>query len=420
MKWPNVLLRLIANVESGFGFPLDYQGEVDGEIPFYKVSDMNLSGNEVEMRCHNNSLDMNKLRELGARSFPPGTVIFPKIGAAIATEKKRILTCPSTFDNNVMGVIPREGVVSKYLFYWFSSINLKDLANPGHVPSIRKAVIEELLIPLPPLSEQRRIVEILDEVDRIRRLRKEGNQKAERIFPALFLKMFGRPFFDKTPEWRSTRLGNVLSVIRNGTTAAQNTDGRGYPVSRIETISDGTINPQKVRFVELDDQEYDKWKLILGDILFSHINSESHIGKTALYTSTPPLLVHGMNLLLLRPKQSEVVPEYLYSFLNMPEVRTAFRTCCKRAVNQASLNQRDIIDLEIQIPPLYFQKKFVERFKIIQTVLCNQNVEAKKIEEIFSLLRMAAFSSELTAKWREAHLKELLKEGRENILRLVG
>ena len=86
--WPMVPIKEVAAVESGYGFPLDYQGKTDEEIPFLKVSDMNLPGNEKAIVCWNHSVSRKVLRELKGEAYPKGTVIFPKIGAAIAPLKK--------------------------------------------------------------------------------------------------------------------------------------------------------------------------------------------------------------------------------------------------------------------------------------------------------------------------------------------
>ena len=88
--WIQTKLSQVAFVQSGAGFPERYQGQADCEIPFYKVSDMNLPGNEREMVFENNTISEEVRRELGAFLFPEGSTIFPKIGGAIATNKKRM------------------------------------------------------------------------------------------------------------------------------------------------------------------------------------------------------------------------------------------------------------------------------------------------------------------------------------------
>jgi type I restriction enzyme, S subunit len=161
--WTKTYLSDVASVESGSGFPDKYQGQVGQEIPFYKVSDMNIAGNEHEMIYENNSITNTVRQELGAFLFPKGSVIFPKIGGAIATNKKRRTTRDCCVDNNVMGVIPKAGKIdSDFLFYFFLAHDLSEFANEAHLPSIKKTVVEAWEITLPTsLTEQQRIVGIL-------------------------------------------------------------------------------------------------------------------------------------------------------------------------------------------------------------------------------------------------------------------
>ena len=80
------------------------QGRRSGTYPFIKVSDMNLAGNETHIRHSNNYVEALDLVELGTEPFPSGTVVFPKVGAAIATNKKRVLTVPTVIYNNMIGI----------------------------------------------------------------------------------------------------------------------------------------------------------------------------------------------------------------------------------------------------------------------------------------------------------------------------
>lgn len=156
----------VAEVRSGWGFPHSHQGSGVGEIPFYKVSDMNLHGNETKMFAANNYVNLHTAKKLGVKPAPAGTVIFPKIGAAVGTNKKRLLTKSSAYDNNVMGLVPASSLDSQYLYYWMQTFDLLKIANnSGAVPSIRKSEMESLKIPVPSLREQCQIAEKLSKLD---------------------------------------------------------------------------------------------------------------------------------------------------------------------------------------------------------------------------------------------------------------
>lgn len=165
----------IAEVRSGWGFPLAYQGVKEGELPFYKVGDMNLSGNGTHLSVANNYISSNVAKKLGARPSPAGTVVFPKIGAALVTNKKRILSQSSVYDNNVMGLIPGESVLSSFLYHWLQTIDLVDLANDsGAIPSIRKSTVENQLMPLPNVDSQKEVSTSLDLFDALSHSLTEG------------------------------------------------------------------------------------------------------------------------------------------------------------------------------------------------------------------------------------------------------
>lgn len=161
--WRWVRLGEVANIVSGFGFPKRFQGKPVGPIPFIKVSDLGAPENDPHIQAAANYVDEQTLRRLKARAYDPGTVVFPKIGGAIATNKKRILGVRATFDNNIMGAIPlHDRIIPRYLLAVFSTIDLNGLAENGPVPSIRKSTVQQLVVPLPPLAEQRRIVAHLE------------------------------------------------------------------------------------------------------------------------------------------------------------------------------------------------------------------------------------------------------------------
>lgn len=154
----------IGEIFSGAGFPVNQQGLLNEDIPFYKVSDMNLVGNEKYMISHNNSISRETAKQLGAKIIPTKSIIFPKIGGAIATNKKRILSVPSCVDNNVMAIYPNDKLVNPdFFFHLFSSIELSSFANEAALPSIKKSTVEERLVKIPiSLREQERICVLIN------------------------------------------------------------------------------------------------------------------------------------------------------------------------------------------------------------------------------------------------------------------
>jgi len=158
-------------------------------------------------------------------------------------------------------------------------------------------------------------------------------------------------------EWHCTKLGSeeepLLQVIRNGLTIKQDRQSGNYKVTRIETISDGEINLSKVQYVtDVPNNIVQSYFIQKGDILFSHINSESHLGKTAIAKQNYPDLLHGMNLLLFRVNPNKIAPEFLNFLFIFYRRMGVFRKYSSRAVNQSSLNQEVLKSLIIPLPTL--------------------------------------------------------------------
>jgi type I restriction enzyme, S subunit len=154
-----------------------------------KVADMNLPGNEVELQTALVERMMDRATAQ-YRCAPPRTIIFPKRGAAIATNKKRLSTEWTVFDPNVIGVIGGEALEQDFLFQWFQTFDLRTITEPGPTSQLNKKNLEPLVIPVPPtLEEQREIVSILDAIDRKIDLHRQKRAVLDELFKALLHKL---------------------------------------------------------------------------------------------------------------------------------------------------------------------------------------------------------------------------------------
>ena len=152
-------------------------------------------------------------------------------------------------------------------------------------------------------------------------------------------------------------ISEIAVLLRNGKSVRQSAELNGLPITRIETIADGTINPAKVGFADLEESDCTDWLLQDGDILISHINSTKHLGKCAIYQGDPPALIHGMNLLALRVEPDIAASRYVYWMLSSTGFRRKLPRITKDSVNQSSFNISSFRKLEIPLPPLPEQKR---------------------------------------------------------------
>lgn len=177
-------------------------------------------------------------------------------------------------------------------------------------------------------------------------------------------------------EWNIRCLGDLLSRCTNGLTYNVSISN-GIPVTRIETISTGEINYAKVGHIQ-NSVGYEDFRMQKGDILYSHINSLSQIGKVAYYNGKKEIY-HGMNLLLLRANQC-LNKQYLYYMLLTTYMRHMAQVIAKPAVNQASISTRDLKKIKIPVPPLPEQQKIAEVLSTWDKAIEKQSRLIEKLE----------------------------------------
>ena len=158
------------------------------------------------------------------------------------------------------------------------------------------------------------------------------------------------------------KLGEICE-IRNGYSGSQHLSKKGLKVSRIETISGHKVNMERVGYVAPFESS-ENYRLQVGDILFSNINSVEYIGNTAFIDKDYDLY-HGMNLLRLTPNNMVVIPFYLYLLLNTNRMLNRFKTVCNKAVSQASINQTELGKTVVQIPDINAQKQICELYQAL-------------------------------------------------------
>lgn len=194
------------------------------------------------------------------------------------------------------------------------------------------------------------------------------------------MKDSGVEWIGEVPEqWILAKLKYNCSGFQNGSSQTQlNSDISNYPVTRIETISTGKIDFDKVGYVENINNNY---LLKKNDFLISNINSIANLGNNAIFYSDRPLY-HGMNLLKITPKF--VYPKFLYYYFNSGIFRTNMQILCKPAINQASVSASNIKNIKMPFPPLpeqqaiadYLDDKCAQIDNITATI--NEQIEVLK------------------------------------------
>ena len=235
---------------------------------------------------------------------------------------------------------------------------------------ISRKHLSSVLIPCPPLSVQREIVARLEkelgEADRLAVKFTRVAELADDAFKAELDETF-KALEDNSrrdAEARRVRLGDVCEFVRNGANIKQRKGAVGIPITRIETLSGGVFNSQKVGYADIMNKKpFEKHIVGIGDLLISHINSAQFVGRTVMYRGeiNGPI-IHGMNLLRARLLDSgKILPAYVELWFKTISARIYISGVTKKSVNQASVNTTDFKRMPIIRPPISTQRAIIAK-----------------------------------------------------------
>ncbi len=357
--WTYKRLEEVATIKSGYTPSSDDLSDV-GVVPYFKVGDMNMVGNEKYLQYSLSFVDDT------FKTFPHNSIAFPKNGAAIATNKKRILKQSSVVDLNTAVLIPIKNENVEYLYYWICKIDFREITRRGAVPTLDIKTLMQLEVPYPPLSEQQRIVSELDLLSSIIEKKKAQLKEYDQLAQSIFYDMFGDPVTNEK-GWDVKRLGDVGIIVAGST-----------PSTNDESNWDGHVN--WVTPAELGEQLYygetarkltDKGAkgltmMPVGTVLLS---SRAPIGKLAI-TTVPMCCNQGFKNIICNNTINNV---FLYYYLKntMDLVQALGRGATFKEVSKSAISSYKII-----LPPLSLQQSFAEKIETIehQKALIQQSI----------------------------------------------
>ena len=379
-----------------------------GNIPYFKVSDMNTFGNEIYLKTSKSFV----IRP--SKVFFKGTIVYPKNGGAVFTNKKRILAQDSVVDLNTGGYYPFLPSILAYSYYFFLNIDFRQCYKGTALPTIDMDILRKKWFPLPPLAEQKRIVakieELLPLVDRYeqawtkledfnrrfpedmkksilqqaiqgklveqrpeegtaqelyaqiqaekRRLIKEGKLKKEKPLPEVTEEE--KPF--EIPEgWMWVRIGDVVSKITDGThhSPPNSKDGE-YKYITAKNIKDFGIDLKNITYVSkaIHDEIYSRCNPGKGDILLIKDGATTGVA-TVNNIEEPFSMLSSVALLKLT---HGIFAWYLVYVLRSNLFYKNIRSQMKgTGITRITLKQ--IVPLVIPLPPFDEQKRIVEKLE---------------------------------------------------------
>lgn len=284
----------------------------------------------------------------------------------------------------------------RYLFHWVRTSPFVDdmvrKATGASYPAVSDKLIRASLIPLPPVDEQRRIADILDKADALRAQRRETIAKLESLRQSVFHATFGRPSRNDF-GWPVQAIGELLSSAQYGTSSKAQQSGT-IPVLRMGNMTyDGQLDLRELKYLDEDSGQTEKYLLRPGDVLFNRTNSVDLVGKTALFDHAGDFSFAGY--LIRLQCGSELDPQYLTAFMNVPDTKTKLRAMCKSIVGMANINAKEVQAMSIMVPPLELQQQFSNRVAVVERLKTEYRAQLAQLDNLFLSLQDRAFKGEL-------------------------
>lgn len=282
-----------------------------------------------------------------------------------------------------------------YLLHWLRMDVMVQEANKvssgANLPRISPKAIAELDVPLPPLSEQRRISDILDRA----KLQVESagvSVESAAILPgSLVERLLNSEIAEKSS------LGD-LALVTSGITKGRkiSTPAKITPYLAVANVQAGSLSLGTVKEIPATEKEIERYRLVRGDLLLTEGGDPDKLGRGTLWREEIPLCLHQNHVFRVRIRDAaHILPEYLAGFVGSKEARSYFRRSAKQTTGIASINMAQLKQLQVPVPSMYIQREYVRQLDLVRGRQALLQARNDLNLELFSSLQSRAFRGEL-------------------------
>ncbi len=367
-------------------------------IPFFRMDQIPLGRLKVS------EFTPKPANKLGSGTYVEnGDVMVAKITPSFENGKQAIVDIKSDFAYATTEVIPLHGIDGKsdnqFLFFFLLHPEVRaDLAGKMEGSTGRqrlsKTVLGDRLIPLPPLHEQKQIAHILWTVQRAIEAQDHIIQTTTELKKALLQKLFTEGLRNEphkqteigpTPKsWEVVELGEVIVAAQYGLSVKGNSQGN-YPMLRMTNQVDGRINSNNLQYVEIGPDEFKKFKVQRGDVLFNRTNSFELVGRTAIHDIEGDY-VFASYLIRIRTDVTRLNPFFLNLDFNRDETQARLKFIATRAVSQSNISATRLKRFPVVLPDLTVQAEIVEQSSIFASKIGSHREKLASLQDLFRSL----------------------------------
>jgi type I restriction enzyme, S subunit len=372
---------------------------VPSGVPFLTVKDMTANGLDF-INCA--KISASDFADAARANCAPkrGDVLFSKDGTVgkvhVVNESREF----SVLSSIAILRPKRERILSGYLTHVLKSPRVIFQAQQRKTGSaIRRIILKDLQdvrIPLPPLSEQRRIAAILDQADALRTKRREALAKLDEMAQAIFVEMFGDVLLN-LKRFTVVRMSNLLDCSPNfGSMIPPREDRLEWLSLRVANIQDWKLSLESKKYIDLMDKDVVRHTVKDGDIILARaIASQEHLGKCVVVFPGEEKWAFDSHIMRVRVNRKVVSPIFLRDFFQSSGGREIFLKSTRKTTVQYNINTKEFSSMEIPLPPLKKQREYENAISGISTRKSEAEVHSRLLNDLFFSLQHRAFSGDL-------------------------
>ena len=304
----------------------------------------------------------------GYTPFEDGDVLFAKITPCMENGKTalaRNLTNGVGRGSTEFHVLrPGSQVLGEYVYHFVRQSRFRDKAKRNFIGTagqqrVPKSFVQNTLIPLPSLNEQRRIAGILNRAAKIERLRARARELMEEFIPALFVRMFG-DYRQIGTRFPCMPLREV-AAIASGATKGRKIDPKNaieVPYLRVANVQDGFLDLEEIKTITIRGGEEAKYALAPGDLIMTEGGDSDKLGRAAVWNGELPYCAHQNHVFRVRPNHEFVLTDYLRDLSGSGYGKAYFLSIAKRTTGIASINKTQLGSFPVPIPPIELQSRY--------------------------------------------------------------
>lgn len=349
--WEKKRLDNVCSIKSGYTPSFDDLSS-NGVFPYFKVAEMNLPGNEKYLINTSSYLSGN------IKTFPANSIVFPKNGAAVSTNKKRILQVDSVVDLNTAVMIANQSVSVNYLYYILISIDFVNLVKRGAVPTLNISELKNTVVSVPPMHVQEQIVSELDKINELIAIKRSQLKDLDALAQSLFNDTF-------SSIGETVPLSFYVNALVGGKSLASK------EVSPNKVLKSGAVtydyfDKNSTKYLPVDYTPDAEHSVSTGDLIISRMNTAELVGACA-YVFDVDDNVYLPDRLWRIEYKSNANPIYLWKSLISESAKWQIRSKASgTSGSMKNISKPLLLSINIKKVPISIQQQFAERIEAIE------------------------------------------------------